>query len=51
MEFKSKFFSELTTTELYEILRARSEVLIIRFVTPENQLEAFSNQRLNEEQL
>ena len=29
MEMKSKFFHELTTQELYEILRIREEIFII----------------------
>lgn len=29
MEFKAKFFSELTTAELYEILRSRSQIFIV----------------------
>lgn len=29
MEMKSKFFSELTTRELYEILKARAEIFVV----------------------
>ena len=29
MQVKSKFFSELTTTELYEILKAREEIFVV----------------------
>ncbi len=29
MEIKSKYFKELTTGELYEILRARSEIFVV----------------------
>ena len=29
MELKSKYFNELSTTELYEILKARSEIFVI----------------------
>ncbi len=29
MEMKSKFFDELTITELYEILRSRSEIFVV----------------------
>ena len=29
MELKAKFFHELTTTELYEILRARAEIFVL----------------------
>ena len=29
MEFSAKFFSELTTKELYEIVRARTEVFLM----------------------
>ena len=29
MELKTKFFNELNTTELYEILRARSEIFVV----------------------
>ncbi len=29
MDFKSKYFNELTTEEIYEILRSRSEVFVV----------------------
>ena len=29
MEVKSKFFSELSTTELYELLKARAEIFVV----------------------
>ena len=29
MELKSKYFKELTTTELYEILKARAEIFVV----------------------
>ena len=39
MEFKSKFFSELSTKELYEILKARESVFIVEQKCPYHDID------------
>ena len=49
MEMKSKFFPELTTRELYEILKARAEIFVVEQNCVYQDLDDMSDEDLTKE--